>query len=179
MIKIALVGQPNSGKSTIFNSIAGYKVRTGNFPGVTVKYTETVVRIGNNKAKVIDLPGIYSFYTNEPAEIVTKEFILDQDIDVILNVVDSSVLSRSLELTVELTEFGIPMVIALNMTDEANRKGLEIDEKTLSEIFGVPVVKTVGNKGIGVKELFEMALKDRRIPKELKYDKRFWRNNDP
>ena len=146
-MKVVLIGQPNSGKSTIFNFLAGFKVRTGNFPGVTVKYYESEIVYRGDKITLVDLPGIYSLYAMDPAEEVARDYLLKENIDVIVNVVDASVLSRSLEFTIELMELGKPMVLCLNMMDEAEKKGLQINDKKLSEILGIPVVKCIASRG--------------------------------
>ncbi|MGB9876280.1 MAG: ferrous iron transport protein B [bacterium] len=157
--RIALVGQLNSGKSTLFNNLAGFKTLSGNFPGTTVSYTISKTRFGGREIEVIDLPGIYSLSYSDIAEKVARDFLLREEIDVIINVVDASVLTRSLELTLQLLELEKPLILCLNMVDEARRKGMEIDEGKLSEILGVPVVSTVAVRGIGIVELMETALR--------------------
>jgi ferrous iron transport protein B len=167
-LRIALVGQLNSGKSTLFNNLAGFKTLSGNFPGTTVGYTISRTRFLGREVELIDLPGIYSLSYSDIAEKVTRDFLLKEDIDVIINVVDASVLSRSLELTLQLLELEKPLVLCLNMVDEARRKGIEIDEEKLSEILGVPVVSTVAVRGMGIVELMSAALNKARkgiIPK--------------
>jgi ferrous iron transport protein B len=151
MIRIALVGQPNSGKSTIFNHLVGYRAHTSNFPGTTVEYLESQAYIDGLRAEVIDLPGVYSLTSSDEAETQTRDYLLHRPVDVIFNVVDASLLSRSLELSLQLLEFGIPLVLCLNMGDEARRKGIEIDPEALSETLGVPVVPAIAVRGIGVK----------------------------
>lgn len=153
--KVVLIGQPNCGKSTLFNSIAGYKAKTSNFPGTTVKYSESRVNVAGRVANVVDLPGIYSLASGGVLEKETLHFLLNEDIDMIVNVVDASLLARSLEFTIELLELGKPMVIALNMMDEAQAKGIKIDVKKLSEILGVPVVPTIAVRGKGIVNLFK------------------------
>lgn len=169
-MRIVLAGQPNSGKSTIFNSIAGMKVKTGNFPGTTVEYHISEIKFRGQKIEIIDLPGTYSLYASDIAEKVAMDFLLTKNYDIIVNVVDSSVLSRSLELTLELAELGKPMILCLNMIDEAEKKGLIIDEKALENILGIPVVKTIGTRGIGLDKLLE-SLGSARIPKKITYQK--------
>jgi len=151
MIRIALVGQPNSGKSTIFNHLVGYRAHTSNFPGTTVEFLESEAWIDGVNAKVVDLPGVYSLTSLDEAETQTRDYLMHQPVDVIFHVVDASLLSRSLELTLQLIEFGVPLVLCLNMEDEARRKGIEIDAVALSETLGVPVVPAVAVRGIGVK----------------------------
>lgn len=167
-MRIAFVGQPNAGKSTIFNGLAGYKTITANFPGQTVHYTVSKVRVREETYEIVDLPGIYSLSPIDKAEIESRRYILSGEADVVVNVIDASTLSRSLELTLQLTELQVPLVICLNMIDEARRKGLEINGDRLSEIFGVPVVETIANKGIGLDKILnsaEEAFRLRQIPK--------------
>ncbi len=168
-MRIALVGQPNSGKSTIFNYIAGYRVRTANFPGVTVTYHESDVMYRGERITIVDLPGIYSLYTGDVAEEEARRYLLSGSVDVIINVVDASVLSRSLELTLELAELKIPMVVCLNMMDEARRKGLEIDTGALEGILGVPVVPCIGNRGVGIQELLN-RVRGAKTPAIIRFD---------
>jgi len=155
--RIALVGQPNSGKSTLFNVLSDIKTSTSNFAGTTVAVKGSMINVNFNTYQLIDLPGLYSLNPVDKAEEVTAEFLLENDIDLIINVVDSTLLSRSLELTTELIELGIPMVIALNLQDEAQRYGVKIDEKKLESTLNVPVIKTTGLFGKGIKELIEKA----------------------
>ncbi len=152
MIRIALVGQPNCGKSTIFNHLVGYKANTSNLPGTTVEYMKSTALVEGKKAEVIDLPGTYSLTSLDLAEAQTRNFLLSGEVDAVLNVIDASLLSRGLELTLQLLEMGIPLVVCLNMEDEARRKGLTIDADALSERLGVPVVSAVAVRGIGVKQ---------------------------
>lgn len=156
-MKIAFIGQPNAGKSTIFNGLAGYKTVTANFPGQTVHYTVSNVTVGEETFEIVDLPGIYSLTAIDKAELESRKFILSGKADVVINVIDASTLSRSLELTIQLAELQVPMVICLNMIDEAKRKGLEINLKKLSEVFDVPVIETIANKGIGLSKIFTSA----------------------
>jgi len=156
-MKIAFIGQPNAGKSTIFNGLAGYKTVTANFPGQTVHYTVSKVKVGNETFEIVDLPGIYSLTAIDMAELESRKYILSGQADVVINVIDASTLSRSLELTLQLAELQVPMVICLNMIDEARRKGVEISQEKLSQIFGVPVIETVANKGIGLDKIFSSA----------------------
>ncbi|NTV81912.1 MAG: ferrous iron transport protein B, partial [Candidatus Aminicenantes bacterium] len=124
---VIFIGQPNGGKSTLFNSIAGPKAETSNFPGTSIKHTHSRVNIEGRLLDVIDLPGTYSLCTTDPAEQVVLSHLFAERPDLVVNVVDASTLSRGLELTLELVELGYPMVVALNMVDVAERKGVEID----------------------------------------------------
>ncbi len=163
-MKIALVGQPNCGKSTIFNSVGGYRTATGNFPGTTVKLAWSRVRLDHQVAQLVDLPGIYSLTSTNPAENAAKQFLLNENPSLIINVLDASLLSRSLELTLELRELGVPMVVCLNMMDEARRRGTEISTRQLSKLLALPVVEAVAYRGVGVRELFQEALRQTQNP---------------
>jgi ferrous iron transport protein B len=154
---IALTGQPNCGKSTIFNALAGYKAVTANFPGKTVRYTLSSVTFGGKTFEIVDLPGIYSLTSMNLAELEARKYIVSGEADVVINVIDASLLSRSLEFTIQLMDMDIPMVICLNMMDEARRKGVIIDPEKLSEILGIPVVETIAVKGHGLEALFSEA----------------------
>ncbi len=158
-LQIVLIGQPNCGKSTLFNNVAGYRSVTANFPGASVTFTKSHVRIFNRVYNIIDLPGTYSLTSTDPAAREAQRYLLTQPIDVIVNVIDTSLLSRSLELTLQLMDLNIPMVLCLNMVDEAERKGIEINTEALSNQLGIPVFKTVASHGIGVKELFRETIK--------------------
>jgi len=173
-MRVALMGQPNSGKSTVFNGVAGYKAITSNFPGKTVKYTLTKFNLFGQTIELVDLPGTYSLTSFDLAELEARKYLLKGNVDVVINVIDASLLSRSLELTLQLLELKLPMVICLNMIDEADRKGIKIDVEKLSEILGVPVVPTIALKGKGVKELFSTAYKigeEKRIGKTINFSK--------
>jgi ferrous iron transport protein B len=153
------IGQPNCGKSTLFNAMAGHKAQTSNFPGTTVKHTHSKVNIGGRLLQVIDLPGTYSLNPSDPAEKVALTHLFLEKPDIIINVVDASLLGRSLELTLELIEMEYPLVVALNMTDLAEKKGIKIDRRKLEALLGVPVIPTIATRGRGIKELLQAALK--------------------
>jgi ferrous iron transport protein B len=163
-IVIALAGQPNCGKSTIFNAVAGFKVNTGNFAGTTVSFTETTVYLGGRTVRLIDLPGTYSISSHDIAEKEARDYLLSGNVDVIINVLDASLLSRSLELTIQLIEMNIPMVMALNMYDEAQEKGTEIDLSMLKALTGVEAYPVIAVEGTGVRELFEASIRVAREP---------------
>jgi ferrous iron transport protein B len=157
-MKIALIGQPNCGKSTIFNYFSGYKAAVSNFPGTTVKYTVSQVVFEGEQITCVDLPGVYSLTSTDQAELESRHYLLSGQADVIINVIDASLLGRSLELTLELMSLERPLVVALNMMDEAARKGIVIDAEKLSKLLGVPVVTTVAAVGRGLTELLQTAL---------------------
>jgi len=152
--QVVLIGQPNCGKSTLFNRVAGYHSEVSNFPGSTVHAAKSSVRLNGWTLELVDLPGIYSLTACNPAETAAHAFLLNSGADLVINVVDASLLSRSLELTLELRELGIPMVVCLNMSDEARRKGIRISRERLEAALQVPVVETIAPKGDGVQELF-------------------------
>jgi ferrous iron transport protein B len=154
---VIFIGQPNCGKSTLFNTIAGYKSETSNFPGTTLKHTHSEVNIAGRVLNIIDLPGAYSLNPSEPSEKVVLTHLFKERPDLIVNVVDASILGRSLEMTLELLELQWPMIVALNMQDLSEKKGMKIDMAKLSKILGVKVVPTIASHGRGVKELLEAA----------------------
>jgi len=156
---IIFIGQPNSGKSTLFNAIAGLKAETSNFPGTTVKHTHSRVYVKGKVVNIIDLPGTYSLNPSDPAEKVALTHLFSEKPDLIVNVVDASVLSRSLELTLELIELEYPMILVLNMIDLAKKKGIEINVEKLEEILGVPVIPTIASRGRGIKEMLDAVFK--------------------
>jgi len=157
-VKVALVGQPNCGKSTLFNAVAGYRSLTSNFAGTTVEYTRGQARVDGAVVDLVDLPGLYSLTPTNPLEAVARQCLLSGQWDVIINVMDASQLARSLELTLELKDLEAPLVVCLNMMDEAARKGILIDSKALSVALGVPVVETIAARGQGILDSFRAAL---------------------
>ncbi|MGH7594834.1 MAG: FeoB small GTPase domain-containing protein [bacterium] len=184
-MRLALLGQPNSGKSTIFNWIAGYKSATANFPGTTVSYTISKVRLNGVVAELTDLPGIYSLAASDRAAGAALEYLLHHEVDAIVNVIDASRLSRGLELTLQLLELGHPIVICLNMMDEAARHGVHINLEKLSSLLGVPIVATVASKGEGVSQVFQKVRESLRmrqhansLPQRLGIEKVFERPVD-
>ncbi len=152
-IRIALAGNPNSGKSTIFNGLTGANQHVGNYPGVTVEIKTGEYFFDNSKISVIDLPGTYTLNTNSPEELIARNEIIEQPLDLIVNVLDSSNLERNLYLTLQLLELGVPMLIVLNMMDTAKNKGIQVSLELISKLLGSPVVCTVGSKATGIIEL--------------------------
>ena len=132
MLKLALAGNPNCGKTTLFNALTGSTAYVGNWPGVTVEKREGRYKKGGQPIDVVDLPGIYSLSPYSPEEVVSRNFILDERPDVIVNIVDATNLERNLYLTTQILEIGTPVVIALNMMDEVARRGDVIDAEALS-----------------------------------------------
>jgi len=157
-ITIALAGNPNSGKTSIFNHITGTRQKVGNWPGVTVEKKEGFIKRDGVSLKIIDLPGIYSLTPFSIEEIVTRDYILDQSPDVVVDIIDASNLERSLYLATQLRELGCRVVFALNMADVARARGIKIDGAKLAELLDVPVVFTVANKREGVDALLEKAI---------------------
>jgi ferrous iron transport protein B len=157
-IAIAVAGNPNSGKSTLINAIAGSRLHVGNWPGVTVEKKEASFEHGGRAVRLIDLPGTYSLSPWSQEEIVARDFLTLERPDVVVNVVDATNLERNLYLTVQLLELGLPVVIALNIFDEAEKKGLQIDVRGIEERLGVPVVPTSATRGTGLAELLDQAL---------------------
>jgi ferrous iron transport protein B len=168
-ISIALVGQPNVGKSMLINAIGGTKLKVGNFSGVTVSKKIINFEYKGHPFEIIDLPGSYSLNDYTQEEKVTKNFLDEDDYDLILNVIDSSNIDRNLLLTTELLALNHKMVMALNMTDEATNEGIFIDEKQLSKILGIPCVKTSAVEKTGIRQLMDAILetihKDKQISK--------------
>src|SRR5208337_1139084 len=156
-VKVALVGQPNCGKSTLFNAVAGYRSLTSNFAGTTVEYTHGQARVDGEVLELVDLPGLYSLMPTSAVEEVSRDYLLAGDWDVIVNVVDASQMARSLELTLELLDLEAPLVVCLNMMDEAARKGMTIDSRALETALGVPVVEAITSRGRGIVETFRTA----------------------
>ncbi|MBQ8322912.1 MAG: ferrous iron transport protein B [Clostridia bacterium] len=151
-LRFALAGNPNSGKTTLFNALTGSTAHVGNWPGVTVDKKEGVYKKGKYPVDIIDLPGIYSLSPYTPEEVIARNYILDERPDCIINIVDATNLERNLYLTTQLLEVDIPMVVALNMTDVLEKNGDDIDEKMLEERIGVPVVEisALREKNVGL-----------------------------
>lgn len=157
--RVVLAGNPNCGKTSIFNALTGTRQHVGNYPGVTVESKSGYFSVGGLEVELIDLPGIYSLSSGSPEEEVAFKTLTEPGIDLILNVVDSSIPRRSLYLTTQLAELHIPMLLAFNMSDDARKKGLEYDIPKLEQYFGSPIVRTVGCKSDGVKPLLERLAK--------------------
>ncbi len=154
---IALVGNPNCGKTSIFNALTGARQHVGNWPGVTVEKKEGTVSFNGNEISVIDLPGAYSLSASSEDEMVAVNYILQEKPDVVVNVIDSANLERNLYFTLQLIEMDTNVIIALNMTDEAVKKNIFINTAKLGDVLGVPVVTTVATKNKGIRELLETS----------------------
>lgn len=153
----ALVGNPNCGKTTLFNALTGARQQVGNWPGVTVERKSGVVAVGEVSVELVDLPGVYSLMlTADDAAIderIACEFILQHKADVLINIVDASHLDRHLYLTLQLLEMGVPVILALNMADVARAQRIQIDVVALSRELGCPVVMLEAHKGSGLEQL--------------------------
>ncbi|GAB4422743.1 MAG: hypothetical protein Fur0044_20720 [Anaerolineae bacterium] len=155
-LTIALAGNPNAGKTSLFNALTGARQHVGNWPGKTVEKKEGVFRYQGLTCHVVDLPGTYSLSAYSPEEVITRDYIVYERPDVVINVVDASNLERNLYLTTQLLELGAPLIIALNVVDIARTRGIRIDQEQLSALLGhIPVVETVGNRGQGIDKLLE------------------------
>jgi ferrous iron transport protein B len=171
-IIVALAGNSNVGKSAIFNQLTGIDQVIGNWPGKTVERAEGLLKHKGLRIRIIDLPGIYSFSTYSMEEVVSRDFIALEKPDVVVNVIDASVLERNLFLTLQLIELEVPMVIALNQVDLLEKKGLAVDARKLGETLGIPVVTTVAIKGKGIAELTDKIIEasmSRAPPRPLRY----------
>ena len=156
---VALAGNPNAGKTTIFNALTGSRQHVGNWPGKTVEKKEGVLRHNRVEFEVVDLPGTYSLNAFSPEEVIARDFILQERPDLVVNVVDASNLERNLYLTVQLLELGAPVLIVLNQIDMARAAGITIDKEKLSTLLGqTPVIETVGNREQGIVALMDMLI---------------------
>jgi len=154
---IALAGNPNSGKTTLFNALTGARQHVGNYPGVTVEIKEGTYSDQRGQIHIVDLPGTYSLTAYSLEEVVARDYLVDENPRVVINIVDASNLERNLYLTLQFLEMGIPVCIALNMMDVAKNRGVSIDSDKLSDILNIPVVPTIARSGMGKKELMASA----------------------
>ncbi len=154
---IALAGNPNAGKTTLFNNLTGSRQHVGNYPGVTVEKKEGLYRFDGRQFNIVDLPGTYSLTAYSLEEVVARDFLIHEKPEVVVNIVDASNLERNLYLTLQFMELGIPVCIALNMIDMADSRGITIDHEKLSQLLGVPVVPTIARSGKGKEALAKAA----------------------
>jgi len=164
MIRILLVGNPNVGKSALFSRLTGTKIIASNYPGTTVGFTKGYLKLDEEQVEIIDVPGSYTLEPVSKAEEVAVEMLKEGDL--VINVIDATNLERNLNLTLQLLEKQIPVIVALNMWDDTRHRGVNIDVARLEELLGVPVVPTAGITGQGIKELVE-RLPEARVPKNL------------
>jgi ferrous iron transport protein B len=158
-LTIALAGNPNAGKSTVFNALTGSRQHVGNWPGKTVEKKEGICKRGNHEIEIVDLPGTYSLSAYSAEEVIARDFIIDEKPDAVIAVVDASNLERNLYLVVQVLELGVPVVVALNMSDVADARGIRIDAEKLSQgLNGSPVVRTIASKEQGIDDLLQAVL---------------------
>ncbi len=157
-IQVALVGNPNSGKTTLFNYASGSKEHVGNYSGVTVDSKLAKIKQNGYKIEVVDLPGTYSLAAFSSEELYVREYITNKRPDVVINVIDASNLERNLYLTTQLIDMDIKVVLALNMYDEFEKDGAQLDYKKLGDMLGIPIIPTISSKGKGIKELFDKVI---------------------
>jgi len=177
-ITIALAGNPNSGKTTTFNNITGTRQKVGNWPGVTVEKKEGKISKFGYDLTIIDLPGTYSLTPFSIEEIIARNFVLEECPDVVIDIIDSSNLERSLYLATQLREIDCKVIFALNMADLAKTHGIKIDAKKLSELLNVPVVFTIGNKNEGINNLLKEAVKLAKSSSEIPQERKVRYNKD-
>jgi ferrous iron transport protein B len=159
VLTLALAGNPNAGKTSIFNALTGSHQHVGNWPGKTVARSEGTFRRRDIVGRVVDLPGTYSLSALSPEEIIARDYLLSGEPTVVIDVVDATNLERNLYLTSQLLELGIPLVLALNISDSARSQGIRIDTVRLSQLLGgSPIVETVGHRGKGMDELIDAAI---------------------
>jgi len=157
-ITVALIGNPNSGKTTVFNSLTGARQHVGNWPGVTVERKEGRRYYKGDTIRVVDLPGVYSLTAYSQDEVIARNFVVEEHPDVIVDVVDASNLERNLYLVVQLLEMGAPLIIALNMMDMVESRGVRIDADALSQLLGARAVPMVASRDRGTQDLLDEIL---------------------
>lgn len=159
LLTLALAGNPNAGKTSIFNALTGARQHVGNWPGKTVAKMEGSFRHGDTVGRLVDLPGTYSLSALSPEEIIARDYLLTGEADLVIDVVDATNLERNLYLTTQLLELGLPLIVALNVSDSARAQGIKIDRERLSVLLGhAPIIETVGHRGLGLDRLLEVAI---------------------
>nr|WP_281185501.1 ferrous iron transporter B [Trichlorobacter lovleyi] len=167
---VAVAGNPNAGKSTLINAIAGSRLQVGNWPGVTVEKKETQFEVEGRNIRLVDLPGCYSLSPYSQEEIITRDYLVSEKPDLIINVVDATNLERNLYLTMQLLELGISMIMALNIFDEAEAKGYKINTRQMEETLGIRVIPTSAVKKTGLEQLLKAVVSDSlSSPRNLNY----------
>ena len=164
-ITVAVAGNPNSGKTTVFNALTGARQHVGNYPGVTVDKKEGFCSHKGVQIKLVDLPGTYSLAAFSIEEVVARNFIIDEHPDVVVDIVDSSNLERNLYLATQLVEMNVPLVLAFNMTDIAQQRGMTFDNDTLGRFFNASIVPIVGTKGTGLDTLLDVIIETAENPR--------------
>lgn len=170
-ITAAVIGNPNSGKSTLINAISGSRLKVGNWPGVTVEKKEASLKYRNKNIKLVDLPGIYSLSPYSQEEIIARDFLIQKNCDCIINVIDSTNIERSLYLTVQLLELNIPTIIVFNIYDEAENKGISVNFEKVEKLLDVKALKVIATKKKGLNEILEAVTKIKKtdLPKNISY----------
>ena len=176
MITVALAGNPNCGKTTIFNALTGTNQHVGNWPGVTVEKKEGILKFEGKQYNIVDLPGTYSLGAYSEDEVVARDFILKEKPDLVINVVDATNIERNLYLTTQLLEMEVNVIIALNMMDETQNMGIKIDIDSLSEQLGVPIIPTIASRLKGIDDL-KIKLSETIGSDRKKQENRLWAGN--
>ncbi len=170
-IRVAVVGSPNTGKTTLINAISGSRLEVGNWPGVTVEKKYAKMSLNGVELELVDLPGVYSLYPYSVEEKIAVDFLIDEKPDLVLFVADATNLEKSLYLLIQVLEIGLPTIVALNIFDEAKKLGYEIDIRGLEETLGVKIIPTVAIKGIGIREILEFIKAYSQDPSVIKVKK--------
>ena len=157
-MSVAIAGNPNCGKTTLFNALTGSHQHVGNWPGKTVEKKEGSFEYKGREIRVVDLPGTYSLSAFSPEEVIARDFIVQEQPDVVVTVVDATKLERNLYLTVQVLETEVPVILAINMTDVANSKGIRIEDDLIGKALNVPVVRTVARKEKGLRDLLNVVI---------------------
>ncbi len=166
-ITVALAGNPNTGKSSIFNLLTGANQHVGNWPGKTVSRSHGSFEHAGRTVEIVDLPGTYSLNASSPEEMIARDYLLGNEPDVVVVVADAANLERNLYLAVQVLEIGVPTILVLNMTDVAASRGIDVDRDSLSTLLGVPVVPMVARSGEGLEELLDtvVSMADQGVPR--------------